>query len=317
VNRKKRMKINNKHFNSYLAGLFEGDGFILCPKAGNTVGKPKIGIASHKKDRKFFEWLSLQLGYGQIEKGSSPNSIIFTIKKEEYIKDMCERIKNYLRTGKIERVNQVLNYYNLERVELDTSHILSNGWLAGMSDADSNFNVIISDRKKEDKTLKVKRINAQWRLEISTTTSNNISNLEISNIISEGLNTSVIMRTRKATLVAPPEVPRPCSTARRAGRGDEGGRKEKYHSIIIICFQEEQKNILVDYFTEYPLLTAKRNDYETWKLIRSINDLKFKTTSTEKKIELVEKALKLKNKMNNKNIHVNWEHLKDVVFIET
>jgi hypothetical protein len=30
-----------------------------------------------------------------------------------------------------------------------------------MSDADSNFNVIISDRKKEDKTLKVKRINAQ------------------------------------------------------------------------------------------------------------------------------------------------------------
>jgi hypothetical protein len=40
---------------------------------------------------------------------------------------MCERIKNYLRTGKIERVNQVLNYYNLERVELDTSHILSNG----------------------------------------------------------------------------------------------------------------------------------------------------------------------------------------------
>jgi hypothetical protein len=71
------------------------------------------------------------------------------------------------------------------------------------------------------------------------------------------------MRTRKATLVAPlaaqPEVPRP----RRAGRGDEGGRKEKYHSIIIICFQEEQKNILVDYFTEYPLLTAKRNDYET------------------------------------------------------
>jgi len=291
------MKIKNKHFNSYLAGLFEGDGFILCPKANNTMVKPKIGIAGHKKDRKFFEWLSLQLGYGQIEKGSSPNCIIFTIREEEYIKDMCERIKNYLRTGKIERVNAVLNYYNLERVELDTSNILSNGWLAGMSDADSYFNVIISDRKKEDKTLKVKKINTQWRLEISTTTSNNISNLAISNIISEGFNTSVIMRTKKVIL--------------------EKSRKEKYHSIMIICYQEEQKNILVNYFTKYPLLTAKRNDYETWKLIRSINDLKFKTTSTEKKIELVEKALKLKNKMNNKNNHVNWEHLKDVVFIET
>ena len=287
------MKINNKHFNSYLAGLFEGDGFILCPKAYNTVVKPKIGIAGHKKDKPFFEWLSLQLGYGQIEKGSSPNSIIFMIKKEECIKDMCERIKHYLRTGKIERVNHVLNYYNLELVELDTSNILSNGWLAGISDADSNFNVIIPDRKKGDKTFK---INAQWRLEISTTTSNNISNLEILNIISEGLNTSVTMRTRKATL--------------------EKSRKERYHSIIIICYQEEQKNILVHYFTKYPLLTAKRNDYETWKLIRSINDVKFKTTSTEKKIELVEEALKLKNRMN-KNIHVNWEHLKDIVFIKS
>jgi hypothetical protein len=71
------------------------------------------------------------------------------------------------------------------------------------------------------------------------------------------------MRTRKATLVAPPEVPRALVAPPEGGRGDEGGRKEKYHSIIIICFQEEQKNILVDYFTEYPLLTAKRNDYET------------------------------------------------------
>lgn len=50
-------------------------------------------------------------------------------------------------------------------------------------------------------------------------------------------------------------------------------------------------------------------------MIRNINSLKLNTTSIEKKIELVEEALKLKNQMN-ENIHVNWEHLNNVEFID-
>lgn len=289
------MKIKNKHFDSYLAGLLEGDGYIFCPKPENKVTKPGIGIAGHKKDRKFYEWLSEKLGYGLIEKGSSPNSIVFRVREEEHIKEMCERTKNYFRTGKIERMNLLLSYYKRKPVKLDTSPILSNGWLAGMSDADSKFNVIIGERKKAGKTLKVKRINTQWRLEISTTTYNNISNLEISNTISEGLNTTVKTRTRKAAL--------------------EKSKKEYYHSIMVICFNEEQKNLLEKYFNEFPLLTAKRNDYENWKLIRKINNFKLKARTTEEKRKLVNEALELKNRMNNKNIHVNWEHLKNIEFI--
>lgn len=289
----KKKNINNKHFNSYFTGLIEGDGYILCPSDSNSVTKPMIAIAGHKKDKPFFEWFSNTLGYGTIRRGSSPNSIVWEVGESKNIKDICERTQHYFRTGKIDRMNNVRNYYSFKPIKLDLSHILSNGWLAGMSDADSNFNVIIGDRKKAGKTMKVKKINSQWRLEISTTTSNGISNLEISSLISEGLNTQVLMRTKQ-----------------------QKSKREKHHSIMIICFNEEQKNLLTNYFSKFPLLTAKRNDFENWKLIRNINSLKLNTTSTEKKIELVEEALKLKNQMNDKNIHVNWKHLNNVEFID-
>lgn len=286
-----KVVIKGKNFNSYLAGLVEGDGFLMCPSEDNKVWKPRIGIAGHIKDKRFFEWLSKELGYGEVKKGSSANSIVFFITEEEDIKDFCCRIKHYFRTGKIDRLNAVLEYYGLEPAILDTSDILSNGWLAGMSDADSNFNVIIGNRKKAGKVLKVKRMNCQWRLELSTVTSNNVSNLDICNKISYGLDTKVTTRTRKAN--------------------QEKSKRSEYHSIIVICHSDKQQSILIDYFSEYPLLTVKRNDYENWKLIKLINAEKAKTRSTERKIELVEEALKLKNTMNEKNIHVNWEHLEN------
>lgn len=187
-----------------------------------------IAIAGHKKDKPFFEWLSSVLGYGTIRCGSSPNSIVWEVRDSINIKDICSRTQHYFRTGKIDRMNNVRNYYSFKPIKLDLSHIFNNGWLAGMSDADSNFNVIIGDRKKIGKTMKVKKINSQWRLEISTTTSNGISNLEISSLISEGLNTKVLMRTREAK--------------------QQKSKREKYHSIMIICFNEEQKSLLTNSF---------------------------------------------------------------------
>lgn len=283
------VRINEINFNSYLAGLIEGDGFLMCPSEYNKVWKPKIGIAGHKKDKFFFEWLSRELGYGEIKKWSSPNSLVFFITEEKDIKDFCNRIKYFFRTGKVERMNSLLSYYGLEPVKIDTSDILDNGWLAGMSDADSNFNVIIGNRKKAGKVQKVQRINCQWRLELSTTTSNNKSNLDVCSVLSRSLNTEVMIRTRKAML--------------------EKSKKLEYHSIMVLCHNEKQQAILIDYFTKYPLLTAKRNDFENWKSIKFLNDKKLNTNSTEEKIKLVEAALKLKNRMNNNNINVNWHHL--------
>lgn len=293
------VRINQINFNSYLAGLIEGDGFLMCPSEDNKVWKPRIGIAGHKKNNKFFEWLSRELGYGEIKKGSSTNSLIFFITNEKDIKDFCDRIKYFFRTGKVERINSLLSYYGLESVEINTSDILKDGWLAGISDADSKFNVTIGDGKKAGK---VQKINCQWRLEWSTVTSNNKSDLalRVCSVLSKGLNTEVSIRTRKATL--------------------DQSKKSEYHthSVVVICHSEKQQTNLIEYLTKYPLLTAKRNDFENWKSIKLINDQKLNTNSTEEKIKLVEAALKLKNIMNNKNTlqhslrGVNWEHLKNI-----
>jgi len=57
---------NNKsdNFNSYLAGLFEGDGYITMSKNKDIIKKIVIGITFNIKDLPLCEHLKLILGYG-------------------------------------------------------------------------------------------------------------------------------------------------------------------------------------------------------------------------------------------------------------
>lgn len=277
----------SEQFYSYLAGLIEGDGSIYYPNKNNTVSYAAIRIAGHKKDIPFFETLTNILGYGKIILGNSQNSIIWVVSHREDVMDLCKKTKNYFRTGKFLRMQNLCRFLKLGEISLDSSELSNNGWLAGLIDADSNFNVIISNRKKAGKVWKVKKIATQWRLEISTTTSNNISNEPIIYLIAEMFQAQVYVRFRK----------------------NLSNSKKKYYNIMVVCFNEIQKNLLEQYLNTYPLLTSKRNDYENWKLIRQINKQKLLTSSTEEKIKLVNDAIQLKNKMNNHNLIINWDHL--------
>lgn len=281
----------SQKFNSYLTGLIEGDGWISCPSDSNKIKYPKISIAGHKKDLFFFHWLSQKLEYGSVIRGSSPNSIIWEVRDSYGLLDLIERTKNYFRTGKIERMRSLITFldsslsWDRASPGIDSSSILTNGWFAGFSDADSNFNVTISPRGR----CSPPRINAQWRLEISTFTSNSFSNLDIVSQISKDLETSVLFRTRPAKL--------------------KKSKILEYHSFIIAVYSNKQKIILNNYFNKFPLLTAKRNDYEHWLQILELNRLKFETNSSQEKFRLVKKASELKQRMNNNNIHPNWDHL--------
>jgi hypothetical protein len=57
---------NNKsnHFNSYLGGLFEGDGYITISKNQDVIEKIVIGITFNIKELPLSEHLKLILGYG-------------------------------------------------------------------------------------------------------------------------------------------------------------------------------------------------------------------------------------------------------------
>lgn len=277
----------SEQFYSYLAGLIEGDGSVYYPNDQNTVSYAAIRIAGHKKDIPFFETLTDKLGYGNIIFGNSPNSIIWVVSKRPDVVDLCEKTKNYFRTGKFLRMQQLCRFLKLGEISLDTSDLKSNGWLAGLIDADSNFNVTISNRKKKGKAMKIQRIQTQWRLETSVMTSNNVSNEPIIFLIADMFHAQVYVRHRKSLR----------------------NSNAKYYSIMVVCFNDIQKDLLEQYLETFPLLTSKRNDFDTWKLIRQINKQKLLTLSTEQKIQLVNEAIHLKNKMNNNNLIVNWDHL--------
>ena len=279
--------INNKDLNSYLAGLIEGDGSIYYPGSSEKTHYSAIRIAGHTKDKYFFQWLTKKLNYGEIVKNNSPNSIVWRVTEKESLKDLCLRTKEYFRTPKVERMKGLCNYLEIKTDNIDTSDMLENAWLAGMADADSNFNVTLSYRKLGNKVLSIKRVQTQWRLEISYLNSNKESNMIWISQLSESLDSKLYFRSRRS----------------------KKDPSKNYEQILLVVFSEKSKNILENYLDKYKLLTAKRNDYEKWKKIRELNEKKNREKDNTKKLGLIQKIQFLKEKMNDKNIKPCWDHL--------
>lgn len=279
----------SRYINSYLAGLIEGNGTVYYPHSSKKTRYSLIKIAGHKKDTEIFKWLSEYLNYGETVSNNSPNSIIWRVSSKENLIDLCNRTKNYFRTSKIERMRGLCKHLDIEEPNLNRTNVLKDGWLAGMADADSNFHVVISHRKETNKVSKIKRIQTQWKLEISALSHSKESNLEWISNISSALNSKLYFRSRIS----------------------KNDPEKYYNSITCISFTEQSKDIVERYFEEYPLLTTKKNDLEIWKRIRSINKKKSITKDNELKLVYTKEAERLKNKMNNKNNQPNWDHLKD------
>jgi hypothetical protein len=73
-----------------------------------------------------------------------------------------------MRTPKLEALHRLIDFLQdknhglgITKMSLDLSPINSNAWLSGFTDADGNFNVIISNRKNS----KSIRVQTQYRIE--------------------------------------------------------------------------------------------------------------------------------------------------------
>lgn len=64
---------------------------------------------------------------------------------------------------------------------------------------------------------------------------------------------------------------------------------------------------LIDYFTEFPLLTSKRLDYLNWVEAHEIVGHKNYRT-----VEGTTRLQELKSSMNSQRIYFNWEHLDEL-----
>ncbi len=277
-------------FNNWLTGLIEGDGTIITPFVTTDITKTKkqypfIRIAFHKKDLPLATKLSEKLGYGDIvEDKGAKNTILWTVNTKKGLLDLIERLNGNMRTPKIHRLYKLIDWYNDElgstpliKKELDKSPIDSNYWLSGMSDADSNFNIIITTLKNDNY-----RINRQWRLEFSQRTYHGMDQGYWAMQVSAFLNTNLLTRTRVKTL-------------------DINGEEKLYSSFIVVAHNEESIKILENYFNNYPLFSAKYLDFKDWESCGLISNVKSKTN--------YEKTKYIKSCMNNQRTQFKWDHL--------
>jgi len=152
---------------------------------------------------------------------------------------------------------------------IDDSPINSNAWLAGFSDADSNFSINIHQRSNKNTT----RVQLYYRLEIKQTyhkldsQGNKISFFSIMSILAKFLNVNVLSRTRII-------------------------KEKEFYSFTVIAYNKESMFKISEYFNDYPLLSSKYLDYKDWQSILN------KQKENPKTISYLEDALKVRKNFN-------------------
>lgn len=278
--------INNKNIGSYLAGLIEGDGTIFVPKIyrnkKNKINYPYIKICFDIKDKP----LALKLNTifeGNLQENKLKTFIIWIIYKIDILVIIIKIIGPFFRTLKIKKLNSLIAYLyvyflHIQSVKkmnkifyfLDRSNIDSNAWLSGFSDADGNFNINISSRKK----TRNKRVIISFRLELKK----DETYFLICNKIANYFCVSIYNRERIIN-------------------------KNIYFSYLIVAHSMLSQEKVCLYFDKYPLFSSKHLNYLDWKKIYLLQKI-------QKINENINICINIKNNFNNKRKNFNWEHLK-------
>lgn len=266
-------------FGNYLAGLYEGDGYIWIPENkknpiyGISKPNPVFGITFNIKDLSLANKILSLIGKGHIVKRKG-NSIELRITSIISLKKVIELINGKLRTPKIDQLYKLIDWMNLhhslkiEKRTLDNSLINSNSWLAGLIDADGGFYIRHSS----------KQISCKFNLEQRMVYPKSLNNNSFEPILKEIASyLEINLNIRK--------------------------RKKGNNYILRVENQKSVKN-LINYLTKYTLFSSKYLDYLNWK--EAFNTILNKNHMTK---EGCINILNLKNKMNNKRIYFDWTHL--------
>ena len=293
----------------YLAGLVEGDGHISLSKASITEDSkvrntsPYIAITFVNKDLPLINKLVEKFG-GRLRLKTKENAIVWTIGKHKELVNMINLLNGNFRTPKILKFNRLIVWlnekfnYHIPIHSPDTSDLNKNGWLAGFIDADGGFKIRYTEKQlspikraseKTSKILKKGRIEVRFVLEqrkningdfiVADAADNNIYSYETIMLkIYSFFGISTNLRLSKHIV-------------------------DKTYFIVEIT-SLTKANILIQYLNTYPLLTAKRNDFDDWvKAYNLIFENKHLTDSGKLLIK------QIKSNMNSKRVVFNWDHL--------
>jgi len=273
--------ISTGQFCYYLAGLFEGDGYITVytntTKRQSRRTNPVFAITFNIKDKPLAIKILSFFNLGHISNRKS-NSVEMRITSVKDLILLVHFINGKLRTPKIDQLYNLIDWLNhnhscsIVKLPLDNSPLSSNAWLSGFFDADSFFYIGISPSKTICKFSLEQRI-----IYPKTNQSFENSLLQITSFFQVKLYTRYRISIDK-------------------------------HYFIIRIESQHPAQLLVNYLDKFSLFSSKYLDFLSWK--RALSLIINKNHKTDKGQKII---ANLKNNMNNKRTKFNWDHLNNLV----
>lgn len=286
--RVKRLDLNmNPILNSYLAGLFEGNGHILIQNNVSMSVKrhnPKFCIPFPMKDAPLAIKLLKLLEYGYIAYKPKNNACVLIVSEVKGLVKIINLINGELRTPKINQIYLLIDWLNqnhslsIEKLPIKLESLAKDSWLAGFLDAEGSFS--IQHTKIKNGALKNK---VSCRLRVEQRMVDPISSvsyyyilLEISNFLACNL------LTRKQLL-----------------------RNREYYTIT--ASSKKSLFVIISYLNTFPLWSSKYLDYKDWSLAAEllVKDLH---TSDESIVSIDT----IKTSINKNRSFFNWDHLNNL-----
>ena len=272
---------NNNNFNTYLSGLFEGDGHIIISKKDNNYKNVEIAITFHEKDLNLCEHIKNKLGYGWIRMKKKEHACVLIFYTDKGIIKFVETVNGYLRTPKLYKFNLIIDYlndkysFNITKYDPDYSDLGNNNWLSGFIDADGSFQIRYSGPN-----AKKLRINCELRIEQRIIDPfSSLSYKRIFELIAKFFNRKLEITKHNVN-------------------------KEYY---MVITSNKNSLRIVLDYLNKYKLYSIKYLDYLNW--VQASNLLLEGKAYLPENKKLI---YNLKNSMNNKRTVFIWTHLRNL-----
>jgi hypothetical protein len=273
---------NNKEMNSYLAGLFEGDGHIwFSNKDAKKKHNPRFCITFNLKDEPLAKKLLSIIGYGFIRYKPKNNACVLTVSPVKGLKIIVGYINGELRTPKIYQLHKLIDWLNsnhssnIEKLPNNKCDISNDSWLSGFVDADGSFSI---QHTKLENGAKKRKISCRMRIEQRMIEPNTkVSYYDILKEIADFLNCNLNTRKQLST-------------------------NNEYYNIS--ASSRKSLSIMLNYFNNHSLYSSKFLDFENWK--EAVHILLDNTHYTDEGILKIDY---LKNNMNLNRTYYNWDHL--------
>lgn len=294
--------LTNSNFNSYFAGLIEGNGTIIVPKTERSpkgpgraaargdrpaltrgelgrINYPSVQIVFHLKDFPLALVIQKQLRNGSLSRKKGVNAYILTINNYEGLLLVATLLNGNMRTPKIKALHNLIDCLNLKfknlnmiNKPLDTSPLDSNAWLSGFIEADGHFSV------RTTISLKYSKVECKFELTQSQKDHNLEDKLLFMNALAEFLLTSV-----------------------KSIREDKPKPEYRVRTTNL-----KGNLVLENYLDQYPLFGTKFLDYRDWvKILDYFKHGKFNHK------ENIDNIIDMKSCMNDKRTIFTWDHLQN------